>query len=306
MQFLLAVFTLFVMIATASLLHRCFPYFRTNQPLEFIYLDPLRGILASSVFIFHTALIIDSLYFSGHDEFFIRGISFLGPGAVMVFFMITAFLFWLRVLRRKEHMNWKQYFIGRIKRIFPLYYFIFFVFITIIMFESHFNLNIPRTVFLKQIGDYLSFFMFHPLGDFNKIDQSMYLISQSWTLAWEWKFYFCLPLLAFLNRKYLLIPAMILLYIHLIHHQEKQTIELVTCFGVGMLIAYLYHINSKILIFLRKTKLTPFILIIALLSVLLYVPPDDPLQRMITIPSLGLIFAICISTHPFLDKLKTW
>src|SRR5688500_16089594 len=61
-------------------------------------LDGLRGFLALSVFTFHLVLTRDFLVTGEWEPPRSRFYSFLGPLGVSLFFMITGFLFWSKLL----------------------------------------------------------------------------------------------------------------------------------------------------------------------------------------------------------------
>jgi hypothetical protein len=84
-------------------------------------IDGLRGFLALAVF-FHHAAIYNLFLLDGHwDLTPSRFYNFLGPIGVSMFFMITGYLFWARVIREGAKPAWVSLYIGRIFRIGPLY-----------------------------------------------------------------------------------------------------------------------------------------------------------------------------------------
>ena len=84
-------------------------------------IDGLRGFLALGVFVFHlvvTHRFIETGTWEVPDS---RFYVLLGPIGVSVFFMITGFLFWGKLLRTKGRPRWNALYIGRLFRIGPLY-----------------------------------------------------------------------------------------------------------------------------------------------------------------------------------------
>ncbi|WP_181300002.1 acyltransferase family protein [Paraburkholderia caribensis] len=159
-------------------------------------LDGLRGILAVSV-VFHHLVIKRWALETGRWElppshFY----SLLGQSGVAVFFMITGYLFWGRLIDNGGEIKWTNLYINRFFRIVPLYLLVVFSYIAVVLFRAHFQISIPDREFAMQLLQWLSFGMVaRPLpllGD----TYSLTVTSQVWTLYYEWIFYFALPLLA--------------------------------------------------------------------------------------------------------------
>ena len=93
-------------------------------------LDGLRGLAAVFVFIHHSSI----WYFYKKSHLWTVPPSNLytqlGQGAVTMFFMMTAFLFWGKI-RESSRVDWVKLYSARIMRLAPLYYvsiFVLFVF----------------------------------------------------------------------------------------------------------------------------------------------------------------------------------
>ena len=86
-------------------------------------LDGLRGFLALGVFFHHAAIyheyLLDQQWRLPPSRFY----SLLGQVGVAMFFMITGYLFWSRVVTERGRLDWLQLYIGRVFRIGPLYLF---------------------------------------------------------------------------------------------------------------------------------------------------------------------------------------
>lgn len=84
-------------------------------------LDGLRGFLALSVFVHHL-MVTHGYIVRGEWSFPPPGFpTLLGQVGVGVFFMITGFLFWGKLLDAKGRPDWKSLYIGRLWRIGPTY-----------------------------------------------------------------------------------------------------------------------------------------------------------------------------------------
>jgi peptidoglycan/LPS O-acetylase OafA/YrhL len=88
-------------------------------PERITALDGLRGFLALGVFFHHAAVYHAYLAGSGWALPPSRFYALLGQAGVALFFMLTGFLFWSRLLERRP--DWTALYIGRVFRIGPLY-----------------------------------------------------------------------------------------------------------------------------------------------------------------------------------------
>ncbi|MFL9914524.1 acyltransferase [Paraburkholderia fungorum] len=174
--------------------------FLDNLPTASVHrmdsLDGLRGILAVAV-VFHHLVIKRWALETGRWElppshFY----SLLGQAGVAVFFMITGYLFWGRLIDSGGQNNWTKLYINRFFRIVPLYMLVIFAYILVVLVRANFKIHIPIREFASQLAQWLSFgAVARPeplLGD----TRSLSVTSQTWTLYYEWTFYFALPLLA--------------------------------------------------------------------------------------------------------------
>lgn len=177
-------------------------------------LDGLRGLLATSVFIHHAAINY-GLVRTGVWNLPPSGLYILaGQGAVGMFFMVTGFLFWSRIINEHGRPNWPKLYIGRFFRIVPVYATVITAALLAVFAFSGFHLFVSLSVLLKSIGRWLSVGVLGPRpvnGDWRiKAEMSM-----TWTLRSEWFFYASLPLTALLVRFRLghrwIIPALFLL-----------------------------------------------------------------------------------------------
>ena len=94
------------------------------QTGRFKSIDGLRGYLAFFVFIHHSAI----WYFLLREHQWglppSRVYSHFGPTSVSLFFMITSFLFFSKLIEAKgKNIDWLKLYTSRFLRIFPLYIF---------------------------------------------------------------------------------------------------------------------------------------------------------------------------------------
>ena len=161
---------------------------------RFPSLDGMRGILALSVFVHHTAF---------YEEYFRTGIwninvhSFnfmLGKVGVAVFFMITGFLFWSKAIRATGRMNVLDLYVSRIWRLYPMIVFLLIVSLAVTAWQTQ-GFREPISRVATEIGQWLiGGFFGYPV--INGAEPSYYN-RVTWTLQYEVWFYLVLPIVAF-------------------------------------------------------------------------------------------------------------
>lgn len=160
-------------------------------------IDALRGFLAIGVFIHH----VDIWFHYLHNGFWKKGSSdfyaYLGGGSVSFFFMITSFLFVSRILQSEtKKINWMQLFVGRIFRLFPLYFFSIILLVFFVFQTSSWELKVSWSKLFFNIANWMVFTIFSD-GVINANNLTGIInAGVVWTLPFEWVFYFSLPLLA--------------------------------------------------------------------------------------------------------------
>ncbi|EPP1942616.1 acyltransferase family protein [Escherichia coli] len=159
-------------------------------------LDGLRYILASMVVFHHSDYFIN--YFTinkwtTHSDF----IYSIGKFGVAIFFSITAFLFWGKI-RKSKSIDWINLYKDRFFRIVPMTYLSSFIAVSYIILMSTNHNNISLDDLLKWFD--ASVFDIKP--NINGFNNSVLVLSGvTWTIKWEWGFYFSLPIIYFLRSK---------------------------------------------------------------------------------------------------------
>lgn len=164
---------------------------------RFACIDGLRGYLAFFVFLHHSSI----WYFYLRTEQWVIPPSFLythfGQSSVMLFFMITGFLFFGKLLNDGTRpIDWLQLFVSRFLRLTPLYLFVMTLLFLVVLVLSNGILIETLPKLARDIIGWLSFTM---LGapDLNGIENVWVVVAGvTWSLPYEWKFYFTLPLIA--------------------------------------------------------------------------------------------------------------
>jgi peptidoglycan/LPS O-acetylase OafA/YrhL len=166
---------------------------------RFEMLDGLRGFLALGVFFVHVATTYVYYTEGRWDSSSARFQSFVGAAGVSLFFMITGFLFWLRVLRSRASLDAKSLYMSRLRRLVPMYAASVMMVLTIVAVLSGFSLREDVTSLLHELRPWLSF-GFMTTGDVNGVKDAYIINAVYWTLAFEWAFYVALPFLALFAR----------------------------------------------------------------------------------------------------------
>ena len=211
--------------------------------------DGLRGWLALGVFFTHA----DNMYY-----YFLRGhwavertafYGNTGQAGVCLFFMVTAFLFWSRVLKTDADFSASALYLSRVRRIVPMYLASVLMVLAVVAVQSGFELRVGWLTLAKEVRAWLSFGFLQD-GPVNGVRGAHYINAVYWTLAYEWMFYLALPLLALFARGAAF--AAMLAVAALFCYASPVTF----CFLLGMLAAWAVHTRLGVLE-LSKHWLTP-------------------------------------------------
>lgn len=248
-----------------------------SSPVEnshrYASIDGLRGYLAFFVFIHHSCVWYFYLQTGQWQTPPSSVYAYFGYGCVMLFFMVTGFLFFSKLIEgRGKGIDWCRLYTSRLLRIVPLYLFVVLLVFLIAAYLSWGELNVTLPELIRAGLGWLRFWQpkMHDLNDIK--DTSIIIASVFWTLPFEWGFYFTLPFFAIMIGikarppiKYLILS---LLGIHILMKDISQLIP----FAGGVAAAYMVR-NAGF----RKFAIgkSASVLIIALLvSAVVYFP--DP------------------------------
>ncbi|RAJ76566.1 peptidoglycan/LPS O-acetylase OafA/YrhL [Chitinophaga dinghuensis] len=153
-------------------------------------IDGLRGYLAFFVFLHHSVVWYYFLH-TGSWSFPPSALyHHLGPGSVSFFFMITAFLFFSKLMdAREKGIDWSKLYISRFLRILPLYFFLLILLFLITGIVTGWKLNESPSQLLRHIFGWLLFME----PNLNGVTLRLVIAGVIWSLAFEWLFYFSLP-----------------------------------------------------------------------------------------------------------------
>jgi peptidoglycan/LPS O-acetylase OafA/YrhL len=181
--------------STAALLQR--RRGEPHAPGRFAGIDGLRGYLAFGVFLHHACI----WFFFQHTGTWqlppSRPYTHLGHSSVALFFMITAFLFFSKLIdARRKPLDWLRLLVSRVLRLLPLYLVVMALLFTIVALLSNGELHQPARTVAKQALRWLGFTVYgNP--DINGVEGTKIVVAGvTWSLPYEWFFYGLLPLLA--------------------------------------------------------------------------------------------------------------
>lgn len=161
-------------------------------------LDGLRGILAISVLFQHA--VTNYAYFStGIWQITdVRFYRHLGGESVILFFMITSFLYWSKAIASKGHVDIYTLYRSRFLRLAPMYLFSALVVTLLALAQMNFTMLSP----IMLVRDVLSWLSLGIVTTTTVNGISIIPINAGihWTLHFEWIFYLLLPITALVLR----------------------------------------------------------------------------------------------------------
>jgi peptidoglycan/LPS O-acetylase OafA/YrhL len=164
---------------------------------RFASLDGLRGYLALLVFLQHASLWYFYVRTGRWQALPSQLYTHFGPSSVALFFMITGFLFYSKLINaRHRAFDWERLYIARVLRLTPLYLFAIALMLSIVILMSAGALHNSLG---KTAWDVFRWTTFTILGspDINGLKIADVLVAGVvWTLPYEWLFYLALPLFA--------------------------------------------------------------------------------------------------------------
>ena len=191
-----AIVSLGVALATSQALSR---FSRATSTAErYASIDGLRGFLAFFVYLHHSSIWYSYLRTGRWEVPPSNLYTHFGQSAVALFFMITGFLFFSKIIEaRLTKIVWFRLFLSRLLRLVPLYSLVVsLVFLTVFILSNG-GLNEPLPKLLLGVIKWLAF-TFVGAPDINGVERTWIIVAGvTWSLPYEWLFYFSLPILAF-------------------------------------------------------------------------------------------------------------
>lgn len=257
-----ALISLSVAVATLLLIVRI-----TGAPEKagrYASIDGLRGYLAFAVFLHHSCVWYFYLRTGEWEAPPSRLYLNFAHAGVAMFFMITGFLFYSKLIDGKTRgVDWHRLYVSRVLRLAPMNLFVVSLVVAVVAALSGGTINVSGFEIFKQILPWLTM-----LGspDVNGVHGTSIIIAGvNWSLRYEWLFYFALPLLALTVR---LVPPMLYLLLALLSVTAFWVLHL----SLLHVVSFSGGISAAILVrfpWMKKISLTPAAsaLLIALLLV---------------------------------------
>ena len=304
---LIALLLFAVALAVASLLMHVLPSLRdsmaTAGPNRQPAVDGLRGVLGVSVFVHHT--VITWFYLQGHGWTLppSRFISHLGQTSVVLFFMITAFLFWSRVLAKGDSIDWLEFLVSRLYRLYPVYLLMVALLAAAVLITTAARVPPTFASFGRPLLDWLLFTMFgNP--DLNAVQRTWIMVAGvTWSLRYEWLFYLALPLLALAARRNRPALAALLstlaIAVFVLRPHNKFAIGMMQAFAGGIIAAY--WVRNPALVRFSQRTVSGLAAIAALAAVIMLSPTG---YSVAVLPALILFFVTVASGNDFWGLLR--
>lgn len=197
-------FIVILLFLLAAYISRHSSFYRQLLDLEetserYQSLDGLRGYLALGVVFCHIA--VNYPYWQtgvwGYTPS--RVINACGAESVGFFFMITAFLFWSRVVQKDGVLDSFKFYVSRLRRLTPMYLVAATLTILSALTLTDFHLQVALSDLVSQVVAW-SLFTLPGEPDINGFHGTRLINTVFWSLVYEWQFYLLLPFLAFFVR----------------------------------------------------------------------------------------------------------
>lgn len=251
------------------------------KPHRFSSIDGLRGFLAFFVFIHHASIWFYLTHFHRWGQVPSHLFNQFGSTSVAFFFMITAFLFFSKLLEAREgNMDWLKLYVSRVFRIMPLYLFVMSCLFLLVAFVSGFVLKEPLSNLFWHMGQWALFME----PDIDRLRGTKYLISGvQWSLAFEWLFYCSLAIIgALFFRIKTSISAMLMANIGLVvfvvvidQYYPFQVWARISPFLAGVAAAFLAR-NRRVRGFAANIWVTPVLVVLLYIAFSLYTTIFSP------------------------------
>lgn len=164
------------------------PIVRIDAPKHrYAAIDGLRGFLAMFVFLHHSS---SWYYYARMHQWSIIPSSLynqFGSTSVAMFFMITAFLFFSKLIESYgRKFDWLKLYVSRVVRIMPLYLTVVVALFVVVGFITHFRLQESFGRLVLEFGQWAMIME----TNVNQLNGTKFIIcGVQWSLAYEWLFY---------------------------------------------------------------------------------------------------------------------
>jgi peptidoglycan/LPS O-acetylase OafA/YrhL len=232
----------------------CLPAFRfvdaaPTARARFLALDGLRGFAALSVFAFHVVVTHGYIATGAWEPPTSPFYALLGPVSVSLFFMITGFLFWTKLLSAAGGGSWRTLYVGRLFRIAPMYLFAVLVMLVIVLAKTEFVLREPLGDVVGAAAQWLALGIVNLQPDVNGYPATHVLAGVTWTISYEWAFYASLlaTVVVARSRAHLpLVAAALVLCLAGKSLLDSSVLGFAALFLSGMTVASLLHAKKTL------------------------------------------------------------
>jgi peptidoglycan/LPS O-acetylase OafA/YrhL len=216
--------------------------------------DGLRGVLAISVFFCHAVV---TYFYLKTGVWELPSANLYGQFAIFpvtMFFFVTGFLFWTKLIRAEAGLPIRQFLMARTRRLMPAYLGSLAVVLILITAASGGRLHVPFSKLVPQLVSWLVCGVPFNFPRINALDSTRFInAGVFWSLRVEWFFYLLLPFLGWFAKRrrvwllLLMCGALLEAMQHLARPANIMVVEPVLtlsfymafCFSVGMLTASL-------------------------------------------------------------------
>lgn len=297
------IYSVMLLMAAIILKFNWFTSIATKGSTRYGAVDGMRGMLAIGVMVHHTSAAYG--YFStgiwqyGQNSF----LNQLGHAGVALFFMITGFLFFIKA--SSGEMKWRDFFLSRFFRLFPLYALVVTAVVVIVMVMTGWIITVTPSEFIDSIVKWYTFVIFGRPEINGYKNTALLIAGVNWTLKYEILFYvFCVPTIYYITGLGgRLAACMLLIGLCLILTLLKWIFDLnfnpcTFYFLIGSLIAYGYSIPQVKEIyghkFIKALSVIAFFTLIA-----------QPSRGSIALLCMSIIFASIVGGASIYGLLKT-
>lgn len=267
-------------------------------------IDGLRGYLAFFVFLHHSYIWQVFLKTENWEDPASNLFNQFGETTVVFFFIITAFLFTTKLFNNKTgEIDWPDYLKSRFFRLFPMYFFSVIIIFFLVAYLTQFTIRVPFIENLKSVLSWLFFNVSKKNSDLNGLEDTFILNSGiTWTLPYEWTFYFLLPLIALWFKIKVNLQAVFAFTAAaaIIMVINKSSLRHFMPFVGGIIVAILLN-TKKFEGILKQKKYTILAILLLALSVYFFNGGRKPIQIVIS----SVVFLIIASGNSFFGILSS-
>ncbi len=172
------------------------------RDVQYKTIDGLRGYLAFFIFLHHSSLWYFYLHTNKWGEPPSRLFIHFGQTSVVLFFMITGFLFFRKLIESKQKpIDWFQFYIARILRLWPVYLLAMIIGFIIIFSLTRWTITGSFSSYTHGISQWCTFGITGRPPVNHTFFMDKITAGATWTLIYEWLFYASLPLIGFIFFK---------------------------------------------------------------------------------------------------------